>query len=474
MTTMHHPDEQILALFAVGADLAGPQQTMIEDHLRACAGCRAQFEELRSINDLVADRSAASDGPSPYTIEAIERVAHAARRIQAAPSRRTPRHMVTPMQRAAWLVRSHPIISGTGAMLLGVAAVALILQINTHRLRAGQPVAVVLNPVSTAMIVVNQDGESLCEIPVSPERSADADARDLKFNTRFFDIDDDGRMEIVTTAPYNEGTAPRDNVVRTFSADGRLIRTSTFGMPVSFGDRHYNNSYSSLGLLIRNHAGQTEYLVSINNYRSPSCLIRMTPDGTIIGEYWHFGWMNNPSPVHLSGTDRDAVLLVGADDSHDLEGVVTASLVVLDPDRITGRTESGITRGFGFERSSAEVMYVTTGHPDPALLDTAMIQHTGFRPLVRFGEDSTVTVCAKGLTETLYSSLHYTFPADFGIPTIYASDLSLSLLSEHFLVNRGPDGISEFFRHMASRVRYWDGQHWQPTPVRITLSQPGR
>lgn len=465
---MHHLDEQTLAYYAMGADFPEPRRVEIEDHLRSCLGCRAEVEELQSINELVAARSADTGTPSTYSIEAIERVAHAARRVHTSPPRRTARQMVTRMQRTAWLVRSHPILSGAGAMLFGFAVFALVMQFNAQRVRAGQPVAVRLNAPSTALIVVNKDGETLCDIPVSSERSPEADERDLKFNTRFFDIDNDGRLEIVSTSPYEEGSALRTNVVRTFTADGRLIHTSTFGMPVTFRGTQYINSYTSLGLLIRTHAGRTEFLVSTNNYRSPSCLIRMTADGTVIGEYWHFGWINNPSVVRLPGMDHDAVMLVGGDDSHDLEGTVSASIALLDPDRITGRTESSVTRGFGFAPSEAEVMYVRTGHPDPALLDTVMMRHVRFNPYVRYGEDGTITVCSKGLTETPYYSLLYTFPPGFGTPTVFTSDLDRSLLSDHFLLKGTREGIQEFYHHMESLVRYWDGQNWQRTPVRIT------
>lgn len=472
MTTMHHPDEQILALFAMGADIPDPQRGMIEDHLRTCAGCRTQVEDLQSINDLVAERTTASGDPSSYTIGAIERVAHATRRAQASPSHHAPRHMVTRFQRVAWIVRSHPFVSGAGALLFGFAVFALIIQFSTRPSRAEQPVAVGLNPASTALLVFTAKGETLCEIPICSDRSPEADERDLKFNTKFFDIDNDGRMEIVTTAPYTQGPVARINMIRTYSADGTLIDTSAFGMPVTYGDRQYHNSFTSLGLLIRNNAGLTEYLVSINHYRSPSCLIRMTGDGTVIGEYWHFGWMNNPTPVRLPGIDHDLVLLVGTDDSQDLDGITSAALVVLDPDRITDRTESLLTPGFGFARSSAEVMYVRTGHPDPALLASAMIQHTGFKPLVRLGEDGTYTLGTKGLSDTPFYSLLYTFPPDLGIPDVYAADLDLALLSSRFLVDPGRDGVNEFFRHMASRVRYWDGQYWRSTPTRIKHPQP--
>ena len=472
MTTMQHLDEQTLAYYAMGADFLEARRVEIEDHLRSCAGCRAEVEELRSINELVAERSTEPGTPSPYSIEAVGRAAQTAYRMHASPSRRTHRHMVTRLQRAAWIVRSHPVVSGAGALLCGFAVFALVMQFNAHRVRAGQPAALRLNSASTALIVANVEGETLCEIPINTERSPESDERDLKYNTRFFDIDGDGRMEIVSTSPYEEGPVVRKNVVRTFTADGRLIHTSTFGMPVTFRGTRYINSYTALGLLIRTHAGRTEFLVSINNYRSPSCLVRMDRDGTIIGEYWHFGWINNPTAVRLPDMDHDAIMLVGGDDSHDLDGTVSGSIALLDPDRIVGRAESSVTRGFGFPPSPAELMYVRTGHPDPALLDTVMIRHVRFKPLARFGEDGTITVCSKGLTETPYYSLLYTFQPGFGSPTVFASDLDRSLLADRFLVNGSREGIQEFYRHMESLVRYWDGRNWQPTPIRITLPQP--
>jgi hypothetical protein len=104
-----------------------------------------------------------------------------------------------------------------------------------------------------------------------------------------------------------------------------------------------------------------EVFALITNERSPCAVIRYGPQGMVIGEYWHQGNLIGPYLYDLDGDQSPEILLIGSnDEAEDSLGAsgVRAVLVVLDPRRVVGRTESSVTPGFGFSRSKAERYYI--------------------------------------------------------------------------------------------------------------------
>jgi hypothetical protein len=471
--TMQHPDEKTLSLYAMGADLPGDGTAMVGDHLRSCAGCREQVEDLQSINGLVAERSSGPPSAPPYSIEAIDRVARTTRRMHFSPSRRSPRHMVTRVQRAVWFVRSHPVVSGAGTLLLGIALFSLAIQIKTYRLREEQPSYLRMNSIATAVCVFNEDGKELFRFPVSPKGLTDiSDLRYIDIDSRIVDLDDDGNAEIITGAPFGEGATYTGSTIRIYAGNGVLKQQFPLGIPVRYGRSDYQNSFFIHGIRVWERDGRKGLLISLNNNRSPSCLVRTDSDGRIVGEYWHFGWMSNPELIRIPGFDHDLILLNGGDDSHSLEGRVSPSFTVLDPDSIIGRMESTVTPGFGFPRSTAEIIYMQAGHADPSFFKTQFERHLRFDARIRYSQDGSFTFLASGLKGLTEFGLMYTFDPGFAIREVWSSDYSRMMLTEHLLKDGTAEGVKAFFDHMKSLVRYWDGREWQPLPVRVRHTIP--
>lgn len=470
---MQHPDEKTLSLYAMGADLPGNGCAVIEDHLRSCAGCREQVEELQSINVHVAGRTTEPSAASPYSIEAIERVARATRRMRFSPARRSPRQMVTRAQRAVGFVRRHPVASGAGTMLLGIALFSLAMQVNVYRLRGQQPAHLHMNSIATAISVFNAEGKELWQIPISPKYlDSVSDHRYAESLSRVADLDGDGAMEVITGAPVEEGPTYRGALLRIYSSDGGLLHEVSLGSRLRYLGSDYRNSFFINGVEIWERDGQKNILVCFNNDRSPSCLARLSSVGEIIGEYWHFGWINDPQAVRIPDIDHDVFMLAGGNDSRYLEGIVTPAFAVIDPDSIIGRRESALSYGFGFPRSTAEVLYMQADAPPDSVLKISMPRCYNFEPPLRRREDGSTTILATGVKDLTNYGLMYTFDSQFAIGEVWASDAARTILAKDLLKDGSAEGLKAFFACMKSRVRYWDGRNWQVSPVRIRQTKP--
>jgi hypothetical protein len=472
---MHHPDEQTLAYHAMGMDLSPAEQAAIEDHLHSCAGCRLQVEELREINGYVADRIAAGTDPS-HTYDALARMPRPPVRRSDAPPIAKPPRMVTRMQRMTGALRRHPISTGSGIILLGLLSFAAIKEVTVRKITVEQPASLHINAVGSALEVFGDRNTKLWEIPISPKfRSASSDEMALVHSTRICDLDGDGDMEVVTGAPYLDGDNLVSTTIRIFSHDGQVQYLPELGRASTFDSSVYANNFSIAGLVVTTPAGShaNEIFVALTNDRSPSFLVRLTIEGKIIGEYWHFGWEAAPHIVKLAGEDHDLILLTGVNDVGYRTNQIFPALVVLDPAAIVGRTESPRTRGFGLSESGAEVYYVTAGNADPRLISGTVTHRPGFVFGVKVAPDSTFTIAEKFMLPVDFPGILYTFDASLALGDIWFSDTDRILLTDRFLTRKSPEGQEEFRRDMWSKVRWWDGTAWQVHPAKIKRTPPG-
>ena len=474
---MHHSDEQLLAFYAMGVDLPLPERVAVEDHLRSCAGCRAQVEELQEINRFVEERTAAADPDPVHTIEALERIPRPPARHFNAPPARIPLRLVTRIQRTAGIMRRHPISTGSGILLLGLLSFATIREVGTRKHAAEQPIAIRMNGVESALEVMGDQNTKLWEIPIDPKnRSADGNNMDLNFNTRISDLDDDGNMEVITGSHHVDGQGRMSSALRVFTHDGHLLHSWTLGSRSTFDGSSYAKSFAVAGVLVLTPTGTQgkEIFVSLANDRSPSCLVRLTPEGEVLGEYWHFGWMLTPLMVRLNGEDRQFILLTGVNDVGYQRNQVFPSLVILDPTSIVGRTESQQTRGFGFSESSAEVYYIAAGNADRRLISDSLTYRPGFTYGAKIAQDNSFTVAGSFALPEGFPKVMYTFDDALSLRDVWFSDADRLILTDRFLTRKTPEGQTEFVRDLRSKVRWWDGTTWQDRPAKIRYAGPAR
>ena len=276
-------------------------------------------------------------------------------------------------------------------------------------------------------------------------------------------------MEVINGTPFEEGRKRIWNTVRVFNSEGKLLSSWPLGRAVRFNGVDYSGSYGISGIVVLPGAenGKKEILVGINNDRSPWCLVRLDSKGSMLGEYWHFGWLWGVTSIHLAGIDHELVLLSGANDTEYRSNNAYPALAVIDPSRVRGSTESECTRGFGFPPSDAELYYIRSGNVNPGLISGAGVESPSFGYAVKVGTDSSLIVSEGFYLPKDFPSVMYTFNKEMKLQNAWMPDMQRMELMRTFLVNKTAAGFVEFVKDMEKKVQYWDGSQWKRDPVKI-------
>jgi hypothetical protein len=255
----------------------------------------------------------------------------------------------------------HPIISGAGILgfvALGLFALGVFLK---SPFRDTNPAFVLLNPPQNQFEVYNKENEKVASIPsrwishwVFREHQSG-----MSFS-RVTDLDHDGRNEIITAVTFDEDVAGGRRPIRVFGSDMVLRHKYFFGRPIRFGSTDYHGDFLPEYLVVDNFSGRgnSDILIGGPNGRSPNLVVRLDADCNLKGEYWHFGNLHVFKEITLTNGQQKVLVLAGSNDVDDARGESLPVIVVLDPSRIAGQTESVGTPGFGLTPSPAEIYYI--------------------------------------------------------------------------------------------------------------------
>jgi hypothetical protein len=467
---MQHLDEHTLAFYAMGAEFPSTEKDAIEAHLSECHGCRAQVDELRGIDQEVAETMDSAASSQDLPSDALVTLPRAIRRRSDAPPVRLGSRILAPTTRFAALVRRHPVGAGSAALMFAFLSFFAIRGVFDRFSSPIQPAFVQWNPLETALDVYGKDNQKLWDIPVCLTGKIDKTLELYRDQcTRIADLDGDGNMEVVTGVPFFEEEKEVINVLRILDNKGHPISRTPLGSAVNFKGTPYSNFFGVSGVLIIPGAdsGKKEIAVGVNNDRSPYCLIRLDYTGKILGEYWHIGWLNQPRRVQLQGEDRDLILLSGVNDAMYQADSVYPAIAVLDVSKIVGRSESAQSRGFGFEPSRAEVYYIKCGNPDPARCKGIPIKHASFYYSVKTAPDSSFSATELFSVPPGFPGIVYTFDNRLNVRDVWLTDEGRMVLKADFLTKKTPAGVQELLEDLKNKVRYWDGRQWRKKPTMI-------
>lgn len=469
---MRHLDEHTMAFYAMGAELPPAEKEAIESHLGECYGCRAQVEELRGIDRHVAETVDPTDPSDDAQSAALVPFPRAlGKRVKAAPVRLKSRGL-SPAVRLATVIRRHPV--GAGSLGLMMALLAFFsLRLVTTKAHHNEPERVQMNAAGTALDVYGNN-EKIFEIEVSANATPPERERRVMLCTHIGDLDGDGKAEVVTGAPFYEGEREVSNVVRVYNGEGEPIARWPLGHSIDYRTTPYSNSFGIAGLWIRPGVapGKPELLVGLNNERSPSCVLRLDQHGKTIGEYWHFGWLHGPQGVQLHGESGGLVLLVGVNDVEYRENISHPVVVVLDPTKLSGPSESSQSGGFGYPTSAAEIYYARAGNVDSSLVSNTRVLQPSFGPMVRFSPDSSFTAFGEFFVPHGFPAVLYTFDNHLAVRDVWLSDHQRIELIGLYLTNKTPEGQREFQNDLKSKVEYWDGTRWKKEPAKVSHTSP--
>jgi hypothetical protein len=171
--------------------------------------------------------------------------------------------------------------------------------------------------------------------------------------------------------------------------------------------------------------------------------------------------------VRLPGEPDVLLAASGINDAADTAGGSFAAIVILDPRRIIGRTQSHQATGFGLPTTSAEVYYIRLPLTD---MELATGYRGGATQLTSLGEP---VLCFDSRQESLRTGFSYEFDGTMAVRAVR--------------INTGTEAVHKrlkdegritsvmglaYAEDLKRGVRYWDGQKWVSTPTRISGSAP--
>ncbi len=201
-----------------------------------------------------------------------------------------------------------------------------------------------------------------------------------------------------------------------------------------------------------------EIVASVQHYRSPTVVARLNGRGELLGEYRHFGHLYSPQTVSSSAVSGDLVVLIGSNDVDSTSGGEFPVIVVLDPSKISGRSEATTTRGFGFPSSMAEVVYIRIPYSDMDNAVDAVIDVV--RPMAAGGKRWSFLVA--GSESTSGSCFEYVFDQTWRVESVLSTDANARIRAKMLdkgLVHGQID--QRYLNALKNSVEYWDGQEWK-------------
>ena len=469
---MKHIDEHTLDLYVLGAPEVSGRRREIEAHLKKCMGCKALADhfsqyyhqagtelQLHRLTPLAGDRS----------IMRGEANATALYEASWGPIRQSPRTRLDLFRQFA---RRHPLAAGTGSFvaLTIVAGLAILLSISIRK--DTNPEYYHLNLGQEMFEVYNREHQMLWQIPAPGLSGVEKIEREHgNFLSKIVDLDGDGKNEVITAIPSLGSDHGKANVLQVFSSGGTIIKTVEFGEAVQFrGAQYHGRDFGAYAILVEDFAGSgaKEIIVAAASGRSPFLVERFDASGRLMGEYWHFGTFYGVYAEDLKQDGKKEVILCGVNDAAPLTEGVFAPIVVLDPTKIVGKTESLGSPGFGFTPSSAEVYYLRLPQSDINEASHSKAWVTSMRP-VRWDTLEALSFWQYGTAPQDLPMFEYIFSRNMSLLAVKSEDRTIKLrdsLVETGVLKGRIDAT--YLDRLKEGVKYWNGKEWTKEVTEIS------
>jgi hypothetical protein len=460
---MKHVDHHTLELYVLKSASIQRKRRSVANHLAACPDCRAIADEIlliyteaekhiRPINDVPA--------VSQVAVREWNRHSLASREYDSRPLERVNRSLV---RRFVRFSRSHPVVASTGLVATIVFLVIGTMNVMRWIAPASNPSQVHYDISRDLWEVYDKNENLLWQKPGRGLRDIQKSESDNGARyTMIGDLDGQGRNDVISMLPFESNNAQMlNNTIRIYDSHGQLIVSKSLGADVSYAGRIYPGAqFGGGGLALVHNPSETgmDIVASAPHYRSPSVIARMNGRGELLGEYWHFGHLLRPRTVPSAAGSGEFVILMGSNDADSNGGGHFPIIAVLDPSKITGRSEATATRGFGLPASSAEVAYIRIPRSD---IDDGL--HSAISVIrVMPGNDRRWSFIVEGMNDTtIISGFEYVFDASWRIEAVLSVDGNARIragLLEKGLVHGQID--QQYLDALKNSVEYWDGHRW--------------
>jgi hypothetical protein len=174
-------------------------------------------------------------------------------------------------------------------------------------------------------------------------------------------------------------------------------------------------------------------------------------------------------PMDLNRDGKKEIVLGGIEDIEH-----NAILLVLDPLKIIGKTESSHTQGFGYKTSEAEIFYIRL--PNPEFVD-ALQNRAVISSIYRVNDSIFFTTYSLGYFPKEYGtdySLIYYFNFDLKPKSVMVNDLSQKAHIKLIKYGKLPKNFNEnkFLENLKNNLEYWDGKEWKKEWCRVRVFTP--
>ncbi len=470
---MTHIEEYILELFVLGAPEVETRRPEILAHLEECHGCRSLVGEIQTFysqldHEFDAQAKAPNQEPENFLPRTRDRgLALKKRREELEKLFETrPRPPVMFFKRAGYVIRRHPVIAGAGSVV-SVGLLAAALMVGAKDLFKDRNPAYTIYK-SDYIEVFNKENTPIWNLPaVSLDEIRNEESNTGVSYTQIADMDGNGLNEIVTVLDVCGETTSGIWKLKIFDGPDNLRLQRDFTTEFHFRNRLYPDNFAAKSFVIRKMQQGAEIYCLAENQFSPSYLARMDPSGKILGEYWHFGHLRYLYEADLFHAGRQQLIVSGTNDLDDTAHNEFGVIIVLDPEKITGKTTSTAVTGFGLQKSGAELYYIRLPRVDMNYAYNDRL----FASLIK--------QLGNGLLEVNISNKLDSSADDYiWFKILFTPDMkaisarSANVTDEHHDELAAAGKVtgridSLYLQHLQNSIRYWDGSGWQNHAVMV-------
>lgn len=481
---MHHIDDHTLELYVLGAKSIEDKRSEIEAHLQACEHCNAYVAKVDGFYTKLDENL--QEEQQPRSSSAVTRLPAEVRRTQA--GRRNdelapvfyndappvPYQPTTKIEkfryayrRAGYFVRRHPIAAGTATFAVLAGAVMLFYTTSTFFKGDKNPQYINYNTTERRVEILDRKYEKLLSFPCDGVENMKGEfSKGWRQEIAVFDLDGDGKNEIISAVPLPEDGALQGHPLRILDGNGTTKQRLSLNREIHYLQRTYASVWGA-GMFVIDSTNRTDpfILISWGGGRSPVVITRLNRKLETVGEYWHFGGIRGMRLLDLNEDGKPELIVSGINEALDSVRGEFPAFAVLDPSKIVGSGKSTATAGFAMPESQAELFYV--GLPVSSI-SAILDQRETVRGITNVGPKlfSCWVDGATYLRETI--SFEYVFSQDMKpleVKSANQTDYVYHQLAKEVKVSEKINAT--YLENLKNGIRYWNGTEWRKEVVRV-------
>jgi hypothetical protein len=357
-----------------------------------------------------------------------------------------------PARLVLFIIR-HPVASSLGFVAFCLAGLLALSQLT---FKHGD-----LNPffakrLDEFLVAYNKDGGELWRKYIGPEYSRDLGQEyDPNLVLSMGDVDNSGTNEIIGVFGWMAPSMTWRNAVVCFRSDGNVRWTYSFHRHMVFGEEAVSDDYGFRMIVVDDYDQDAKLdVIAIAQHDPyyPTAIVRLDAStGALVSEYWHSGWIQSILHADINGDGIEELLFGGENN-----GLNAATLLVLDPRRMTGHSPP--SSGFipGEVQPGSEMYYLLLPHSG---LEVARLHPRGSVKFLAMTGDRLLRVA---LGEVILSSNYvvadFYFDQSMRCTRVGQNDDFVALhrsLEAEGKIKTNLD--TRYYEELRGGVQYWDG-----------------